>query len=209
MRLSNDGVWDTESWEAYLPYKLWTLTPGNGTKTVFVQFKNGAGLDSIAFSDSIGLVTEVPNEVQALSFNVTYGETNYAVETYSNSTVSDLSFNQTLRRLHFSVNGTSGTAGFCNITVPAELMSGDFTIYMDDVPLVEGVDYTEAYNGTHYLFSITYTHSSHVIALVSTNVIPDFTGWLFLPFLMFVTLLALTFRNKLKKQRKPIHSHEA
>jgi hypothetical protein len=96
----------------------------------------------------------------------------------------------------------SGTTGFCNITVPAKLMSGDFTLYLDDVALVEGVDYTESYNGTHYLFSVTYVHSSHVIDLVSTEVMPDFAAWLFLPFVMSATLLGFALRKRMKKQRK-------
>jgi parallel beta-helix repeat protein len=138
------------------------------------------------------------------SFNVTVGETDYIITTCSNSTVSDLSFNQTLKQLSLSVSGLSGTTGFCNITVPAELMSGDFSLYLDDVALVEGVDYVESFNGTHYLFSISYEHSNHIIELFSTNVIPDFVGWLFLPFLMSATLLGFALRKRLKKHRKPV-----
>lgn len=141
-------------------------------------------------------------------FGVTVGSVTYPVSISTNSSIYEFNFNAASNQTSFKVTGMDGTAGFCNITVPEELMSGDFSLYLDDVALVEGVDYTESYNGTHYLFSITYEHSSHVIALVSTNVIPDFAGWLFLPFLMFATLLALMFTNKLKKQRKPIHSHE-
>jgi parallel beta-helix repeat protein len=136
------------------------------------------------------------------SFPVTVGETEYVITTVSNSTVSDLSFDQASKQLSFSVSGPSGTTGFCNITVPAELMSGDFTLYLDDVALVEDVDYTQLYNGTHYVFSVTYMHSSHVMKLVSTDVIPDFAAWLFLPFLMTATLLGFALRKRLKKQRK-------
>ena len=136
------------------------------------------------------------------SFNVTVGETDYVVTTVSNSTVSDLSFNETSKQLRFSVSGPDGTTGFCNITVPAELMWGDFTLYLDDAALVEGVDYVESFNGTHYLFSVTYAHSSHVIDLFSTEVVPDFASWLFLPFLASATLLGFALRKKLKKQQK-------
>jgi hypothetical protein len=83
-------------------------------------------------------------------------------------------------------------------------MWGDFSLYLDDVALVEGVDYVESFNGTHYLFSISYEHSSHIIDLFSTNVIPDFVGWLFLPFLMSATLLGFALRKRLKKHRKPV-----
>ena len=78
-------------------------------------------------------------------------------------------------------------------------MWGDFSLYLDDEPLIEGVDYTKSNNGTHFLFSIDYVHSSHIIEVFSTEVVPDFAAWLFLPFLVSATLLALALRKRLKK----------
>lgn len=152
--------------------------------------------------DHYPYVIEGFSPVEELSFNVTVDETDYVITTFSNSTVSNVEFNQTLKQLSFSVEGPTGTTGFCNITVPAELMSGDFSLYLDDVALVEGVDYIESYNGTHYLFSITYVHSSHTIELVSTTVVPDFAVWMLLPFFMAATLFVFTVKKKLEKQQK-------
>ena len=58
VRYSNDGVWDTEQWENWLPSqppaKAWTLTPGDGTKTVYCQLKSNSGMvSSMVISDSI------------------------------------------------------------------------------------------------------------------------------------------------------------
>ena len=133
------------------------------------------------------------------SFPVTVGETEYVITTVSNSTVTDLNYNQTSQQLSLNVSGPTGTTGFCNITVPAGLMSGNFTLYLDDVELVEGVDYIQSSNGTHYTFSVTYTHSTHEIKLA----IPDFASWLFLPFLMSATI-GFALRKKLKKPQKPV-----
>jgi hypothetical protein len=133
------------------------------------------------------------------SFNVTVGDTDFGVLTFSNSIVSNLSFNQTLKQLGLSVSGTAGSTGFCHITVPAELMAGNFTLYLDDVLLVEGIDYAASSNATHYFFNVYYEHSIHVIKLVSTEVIPDFAGWLFLPFLLLATMSALILKKKLRK----------
>jgi len=165
---------------------------------------NGDGIGDSPYTidgnntDNYPLMVEYGSPVEQ-SFNVTVGETDYVITTVSNSTISDLNFNQTSKQLSFNVTGASGTTGFCNITIPAELMSGDFTLSLDDTPLVEGVDYIESYNGTHYVFSVTYVHSSHVIELVSTEVVPDFAAWLFLPFLASATLLGLALRKKLQK----------
>ena len=44
VRFNNDGVWDTESWEAFTDRKDWTLTIGDGLKHVYYQIMDNAGL---------------------------------------------------------------------------------------------------------------------------------------------------------------------
>ncbi|UCD92436.1 MAG: winged helix-turn-helix transcriptional regulator [Methanobacteriota archaeon] len=53
VRLSNDGVWDTEPWETPSPTRIWNLTGGEGIKTVYYQVKDNAGLISISHQTSI------------------------------------------------------------------------------------------------------------------------------------------------------------
>jgi parallel beta-helix repeat protein len=168
---------------------------------------NGDGIGDSPYTidanntDNYPLMVEYGSPAEQ-SFNVTVGETDYVITTVSNSTVSDLNFDQATKQLSLNISGPSGTTGFCNITVPAELMSGDFTLYLDGAVLIEGVDYVESFNGTHYLFSVTYAHSSHTIDVVSTEVVPDFAGWLFLPFLLSATLLGFALKKRLKKPQK-------
>lgn len=57
MRFSNDNVTWTP-WEAYTASKAWTLTTGDGTKTVYVQYKDNA--DLISSYDNIILDTTPP-----------------------------------------------------------------------------------------------------------------------------------------------------
>ncbi len=134
------------------------------------------------------------------TFEVTVETHNFNITAFSNSTISGFSFNQNAKELEFNAASVTGTTGFCNISIPADFMWGTFTIYSDYMPLTENVDYTKTSNGTHYLFSITYEHSSHTIELVSTEVIPDFASWLFIPFLASTTLLASALRRR--KQEK-------
>ena len=55
MQFSNDGAtWSSP--EPYATTKSWTLEPGDGTKTVYVKFKDNVGNWSIAYSDSIILI---------------------------------------------------------------------------------------------------------------------------------------------------------
>jgi len=59
MEFSNDNtVWSTP--EDYNTSKMWTLSSGDGLKTVYVKFQDGAGIWSGAFSDSITLQTVAP-----------------------------------------------------------------------------------------------------------------------------------------------------
>lgn len=59
MRFSNDdSTWAT--WESYADSKSWILVSGDGTKTVYVQYEDGAGNVSTSYSDSIELIATVP-----------------------------------------------------------------------------------------------------------------------------------------------------
>ncbi len=90
----------------------------------------------------------------------------------SNSAILDFEFNQTERSLTLNVTSTTGTAGSCEVTVPDSLLWGTFSLNMDGYPLVEGDDYTQTYNETHYTFHIDYIHSTHAIEIVGSDIIP-------------------------------------
>jgi Tol biopolymer transport system component len=191
MRLANEGEpWS--DWELYVTSKSWTLTSGEGEKRVWVYFKNGDGLESTPATDTIILDTTPTVEYHY----VVYDQTEYIVETVSNSTVSDLTFNQALARIRFNVDGTTGTTGFCDITIPSELMSGAFTIYKDDLLLIENVDYTQTSNGTHYTFSFTYEHSTHTIEIYATTVIPELSSTMLISTLITATLIVAILKRR-------------
>jgi parallel beta-helix repeat protein len=59
MRFSNDNASWT-SWETYNASKAWSLTLGDGTKTVYCQFRDNAGLTSSVCTDNIVLDTSDP-----------------------------------------------------------------------------------------------------------------------------------------------------
>jgi hypothetical protein len=62
MRFSTDGV-NFGAWQPFAASAPFTLPSGDGTKTVFVQFRNGAGAISATQSDSIVLDTAPPTSV--------------------------------------------------------------------------------------------------------------------------------------------------
>jgi len=59
MRFSNNGTSWTQ-WEIYNTIKAWNLTSGDRVKTVYVQYKDAAGLVSQVFSDTVILDTASP-----------------------------------------------------------------------------------------------------------------------------------------------------
>jgi hypothetical protein len=59
MRFSNDQTtWS--NWEEYNTEKTWNLTSGFETKTIYVQFRDNAGLISLSYADTISLVSSQP-----------------------------------------------------------------------------------------------------------------------------------------------------
>jgi len=53
MRISGDGVFDTEPWENYTSAWNWPLDGGRGVKTVYVVYRDFAGNESAPVSDDI------------------------------------------------------------------------------------------------------------------------------------------------------------
>lgn len=73
MRLRNAGAtWG--SWQTYTTSKPWTLTSGDGSKSVEVQFRDGAGTVSATFSDSI--ILDIIAPTASLKINSGAGSTN-------------------------------------------------------------------------------------------------------------------------------------
>ena len=57
MMIANDSAFTGAVFETYATSKSWTLTSGNGVKTVYAKFKDAAGNVSAAVSDTITLDT--------------------------------------------------------------------------------------------------------------------------------------------------------
>ena len=134
-----------------------------------------------------------------ITYPVEIGGVIYYLSALSNSSISELSFNQTSKSIQFNVDGASGTTGFCNITIPAEMMSGTFTIYKDSLPLIENLNYTQTFDGITYHFSLTYEHSIHLIEIFSTTVVPELTSLTLLTTFIIATLTVILV-NRRKNQ---------
>ena len=132
-----------------------------------------------------------------LTFSFSFGEETYHTTTSSNSSVTDFYFDPDYGAfIKFNVIGPTGTTGFCNVTIPDDLLWGEFSVHVDGFSLVEDEDYTQTYNGTHYIFYITYTHTTHVIEIRGTDVIPEFPSWVLLSIMLVATFVIVIYKKK-------------
>ena len=114
----------------------------------------------------------------------------------SNSSISDFQFNPDFKQISFNVTGPTGTAGFCNLSIPDNLLWGDFSLYMDGSLLVKNVDYTQTHNGTRFIFHITYIHSFHKFEVKGTEAVPELSHFMTLTLLMVTALIVTVAKKK-------------
>ncbi|UCE16610.1 MAG: hypothetical protein JSV12_03100, partial [Candidatus Bathyarchaeota archaeon] len=123
------------------------------------------------------LVNLFPVTVDGLEFNV-------VVE--SNSTISGFDFRKDQKQIGFSVTGPNGTIGFCNVTIPIDLMKSEpsWVILIDNIyepatPSISG-------NETHTFLYFMYVHTTHNIIIRGTWVIPEFPIEILLLFVLAI-----------------------
>lgn len=134
-----------------------------------------------------------PIDWNGYAFNVTM---------MSNSTISDFNFSRADMEISFNVTGPAGKAGYCNVTVPKDLLrDSPWTI------LLNGTDWTSlctiTENATHTFIYIPYAHSINTIQITGTWVVPEFPSFLILPLFMGATLLAVViYRTQISRKMK-------
>ena len=189
-------------------YNWWGTTNTSTIDLLIYDFYEDFNLRKVTYLPSLSQsnpnAAVIPSSSPQLSLlQIALDSQVYKITFMSNSTIFVWGFNQTLKELKFDAEGISGTTGFCNVSIPADLMSGTFSIYKDNALLVQDVDYTETYNGTHYMFDIFYSHSVHTIRIVSSQVVPDLpANFMLILVIMALSTGAILLRKKLLKNQK-------
>lgn len=125
-----------------------------------------------------------------LPFEVIWNESTYYVTMSSNSTIRNFHLDQASRTLLFNVTGPIGTLGFCNVTIPKQLLNAsaeEWIVLVDNEP----VDPIVTWNTTHTFLFFTYVHSTHKI-----TIIPEFPSFLMLLFIITTLLTVIVYRRK-------------
>jgi hypothetical protein len=141
---------------------------------------------NVSFNDLRALLFLIgPGADQTQRHAISYGGDDYAVTTLTNSTVTDIVFDQPNKQISFYVTGTAGTVGYCNVTIPTELLGGTFIVLVNDV----SVPYTPTQNSTHTFLYFEYPQSTQLVEIIGTTVIAEFPTTLLLS--LFLSLLAV------------------
>jgi PKD repeat protein len=95
----------------------------------------------------------------------------FDIYTTTNSTVGQVNFDQPTKSINFTVTGPDGTAGFCNVTIPRNIL--DCPDSIDDWQILIGstdisASCTKTRNDTHTFIYIPYTHSIQTITIKGT-----------------------------------------
>lgn len=127
---------------------------------------------------------------------------NYYVPIFTNSTVSDFTFdfsNLNVPSISFKVSGATGM-GFCNITIPRSLLDitvGNWTVKIDGTPTE---NFTVTQNDDYVFIYLTYSHSVHTIEIVGTWVVTEFPPNMLPPILVILSFIAAIIA--VRKRRK-------
>jgi len=132
-------------------------------------------------------------------YHVNWDGYSFDVTILSNSTISDFAFSQPEKRINFDVTIPSNMSGFCNATIPKELLGGPYVCFLDGSP----VTLVETSNSTHASLYFTYTHDGHA-EITGTTAIPEFPTAIATLLLLAVLSVALLFAYRKKGERAPL-----
>jgi len=116
-------------------------------------------------------------------FNITTDGKTYIVTTSSNSTIASFIFNQSLQQISFNVTGPSGTLGFCNVTIPKNLLNSEppkvWTVTINGI----NTTFSSTENSTHTSLQFTYGYSTHGVQIRLTELqnIPPIANFTYSP----------------------------
>jgi hypothetical protein len=125
---------------------------------------------------------------------------NFEVDIKSNSLISNFEFDESNKKISTNVENLEGVEGFFNITIPKELLSGEFKIYLDGNQISPTIKEKE----THSIIYFEYVHSTHEIEVIGAKTIlpiqttiPDFLLFV-IPIIAVALILIIIMKRKPK-----------
>lgn len=96
-------------------------------------------------------------------FEVVHDGEIYEIPIDTNSTIKEIAYDSAAKKICLTVEGSTGTLGICNITIPKELMPADHDIevYING----QKTDYQLTEDADNYYVYVEYQHSTHTITI--------------------------------------------
>jgi parallel beta-helix repeat protein len=207
-----DNAWQVDYWESVNVWDCGYLSGGNyWSDYTGVDLHNGQnqdlpGSDGIGDTEYVISMDNIDRYPLMAPFNTfeagVWNGVAYSVDVVSNSTVSAFHFNPMEGPfLRFNVTGKDGTAGFCRITIPKDLLwvEDGWTITVGNQQIT---DYTIIPNENYTYLYFTYNHSTQTVTIQGTTVIPELPSTIILPTFMLLSTLATIFAKKKATKKK-------
>jgi hypothetical protein len=165
-------------------------------------------LDSTSMTWNNASLSSLQDLTFLTAFNqqVSYQGGTYNVPILTNSTVTNFAFDPNATQVAFNVTGPTGSTGFCNVTVPRNLLNAgalsDWTVIFDGETLNQG-EFSITENAQYAFIYLNYTHSEHQIIIKGTQVLPEFQpNILPIAFAIPLIIIAITAVKQRKKLRR-------
>ena len=176
--------------------RTWGTNPS--FKYSFVKWAGPAGNSSTRNPISLMIVanssiTAFYNTKVLCAIEVAPGGLTYMVRVDANSTVSAPVFNQTQKQLGFNITGLHKTTGYCNVTIPKNLLGGPFTVFLNGTVITHVL--TE--NSTHAFVYFNYNHSTHSAQIIGTTAVPEFPTIFATTLLFTILTIMLTLTRRI------------
>jgi hypothetical protein len=149
---------------------------GSGTYTVESSIELEA--------DALGIVEAITSATLQSSLKIAVAEPRshlvninnqtFAVTYASNSALDGFEFKEQEKTVSIFAEGSTGTTGVLEISIPKALLSGEMAVFIDDNLASEEQVLLKTDTENLTIFEISYSHSIHQIEVTGTSVTPEF-----------------------------------
>jgi hypothetical protein len=120
-------------------------------------------------SASVNL-SPAPSDVVSYNYSLTVFNRVYEVKVTTNSSLSNFGWTSDGIGVHFQATTPSGSSGFCDFTVPEDLLGDRISLFLDNSLLVKDANFTQSLEGENYVFHVTYEGGTRTIEAKASTV---------------------------------------
>jgi len=118
------------------------------------------GLDWYPLMSPWGIMPP-PSQLRVYNYNVTWRGITYYVAIFTNATVESFNFSELLMQISFDVTVPMGSVGFCNITIPIDVLNGILIVRIDGAL----IDCILSRNATHSFLYFNFSQGTHRVEI--------------------------------------------